>query len=315
MATINIGEIVATTLRNRSGKLADNVLNHNALFARLNKKGNVRPADGGREIVEELEYAENGTAAWYSGYEVLDTTPQEVFDAATFDWKQLSGTVTISGLEEIKNSGKERVINLMKSRIKNLEKTLTNTAATAIYADGTGSSGKELGGLQLLVQDDPTSSTSVGGINQSTYSFWQNQYSAAAATSSGNVLSRMNSMWLSCIRGTDKPDLIPCGSGMYTNFEGALQQYQRFSDAKMAEAGFESIKYKTADVVYDDQCATTRMYFLNTDYLFLRPHSQRQFVPLDERDSINQDAVVIPVVWAGNMTCSNRSLQGIVISS
>jgi hypothetical protein len=67
MATINIGEIVATTLRNRRGKLSDNVLNHNALFSRLNRKGNVSPADGGREIVEELEYAENGTAGWYSG--------------------------------------------------------------------------------------------------------------------------------------------------------------------------------------------------------------------------------------------------------
>lgn len=314
MATINIGEIVTTTLRNRRGMLADNILNHNALFARLNKKGNVNPADGGREIVEELEYAENGTAGWYSGYEVLDTTPQEVFDAATFDWKQLAGTVSISGLEEIKNSGKERIINLLEKRIKNLEKTLMNNAATAVYADGT-TDPKSLGGLQLLIQDDPTSSSSVGGINQSTYSFWQNQYSAAAATSSGNVLSRMNSMWLSTIRGTDKTDFIAADSNFYTYFEGALQQYQRFQDASMAEAGFESLKYKTADVFYDDQCISKRMYFVNTDYIFLRPHSQRQFVPLDDRNSINQDAKVIPVVWAGNMTCSNRSLQGVIIAS
>lgn len=314
MATINIGEIVATTLRNRSGQLKDNVLNHNALFQRLNTKGNVKPVDGGREIVEELEYAENGTAGWYSGYEVLDTTPQEVFDAATFDWKQLAGTVTISGLEQIKNSGKEAIINLLEKRIKNLEKTLMNSAATAVYADGTTDT-KSLGGLQLLVADDPTASATIGGINQSTYSFWRNQYSAAAATSSGNILSRMNSMWLSCIRGTDKPDIIAADSTMYTHYEGALQQFQRFSDAKMAEAGFESLKYKTADVVYDDQCISKHMYFLNTDYLYLRPHTQRQFVPLNDRDSINQDAMVIPVVWAGNMTCSNRSLQGVVIAS
>lgn len=314
MATINIGEIVTTTLRNRSGKLADNILNHNALFARLNSKGNVRPADGGREIVEELEYAENGTSGWYSGYEVLDTTPQEVFDAATYDWKQLAGTVSISGLEEIKNSGKERIISLLEKRIKNLEKTMMNDAATAVYADGTTDT-KSLGGLQLLIQDDPTSSSSVGGINQSTYSFWQNQYSAAAATSSGNILSRMNTMWLSCIRGTDKPDFIAADSVMYTHFEEALQQFQRFQDASMAEAGFESLKYKTADVFYDDQCPAKHMYFVNTDYIYLRPHSQRQFVPLDDRNSINQDAKVIPVVWAGNMTSSNRSLQGVVIAS
>jgi hypothetical protein len=312
MATINIGEIVATTLRNRSGQLADNVLNHNALCARLLRKGNVKPVSGGREIIQELEYAENGTSGWYSGYEVLDISPSEVFDAATFDWKQLAGNVTISGLEEIKNSGKERVINLIASRIKNLEKTLKNDLATALYADGTTNT-KSLGGLSYLVQDDPTSSSTVGGINQNTYSFWRNQYSASAATSSGNIGSRMNTVWLTCIRGTDKPDFIVTDSTEYNFFEASLQQYQRFSDASEAEMGFESLKYKTADVFYDDQCTAKRMYMLNSDYLFLRPHTDRQFVPLMERQSINQDACVTPVVWAGNVTCSNRSLQGVII--
>ena len=312
MATINIGEIVATTLRNRTGELADNVLNHNALCMRLLRKGNVKPVSGGREIVQELEYAENGTSSWYSGYEVLDISPSEVFDAATYDWKQLAGNVTISGLEEIKNSGKERVIALLASRIKNLEKTLKNDLATAVYADGTTDT-KSLGGLQYLIDDDPTSSATVGGIAQQTYSFWQNQYSASAATSAGNIGTRMNALWLTCIRGTDKPDFIVADSTEYNFFEASLQQYQRFSDASEAEKGFEALKYKTADFFYDDQCVSKHLYMVNTDYLFLRPHANRNFVPLEERQSINQDAIVQPVVWAGNMTCSNRSLQGVMI--
>lgn len=312
MATINIGEIVATTLRNRSGKLADNVLNHNALCARLLRKGNVKPVSGGREIVQELEYAENGTAGWYSGYETLDITPQDVFDAATYDWKQLAGNVTISGLEEIKNSGKERVINLLASRIKNLEKTLKNSLATAVYANGTTDT-KSLGGLQLLVQDDPTGSSTVGGINQSTYSFWQNQTSGdATLASAANMQTELNEMYLKCIRGTDKPDFIVSDSVLYNFFEASLQQYQRFSDAGAADMGFESLKYKMADFFYDDQCPASTAYMLNTDYIFLRPHTDRQFTPLVERQSLNQDACVTPVVWAGNMTCSNRSLQGVI---
>ena len=312
MADINIGEIVATTLRNRSGKLADNVLNHNALFARLNKKGMVKTVSGGREIVQELEYAENGTAGWYSGYEILDVTPQEVFDAATFDWKQLAGNVVISGLEEIKNSGKEASINLIASRIKNLEKTLKNKAATAVYADGTTDT-KSLGGLQLLVADDPTASATIGGINQNTYTFWRNQTSGdATLTTYLEIKAEMNALWLSCIRGTDKPDCIVADANLYALYEGGLQDYQRFASADSAGAGFENVRYKTADVFYDDQCPANHMYFLNTDYIYLRPHASRQFVPLDDRNSINQDATVMPVVWAGNMTVSNRSLQGVL---
>jgi len=53
---------------------------------------------------------------------------------------------------------------------------------------------------------------------------------------------------------------------------------------------------------------------LNTDYLFMRPASGREFVPLGEKASVNQDAMVMPMVWAGNMTCSNRSVQGVIVA-
>lgn len=312
-ANSSIGEIVTTTLENYRSTLTDNVLNHNALTQRLLAKGNVKPLDGGRVIYEDLMYAENSTVMWYSGYEQLDTSPQEVLDSASFDWKQMAGVVTVSGLEEMKNSGESAKYNLVRSRIMVLEKSLQNELAQAVYY-GTDSDGKKLEGLALLVADDPTTGT-VGGINRASYSFWQNQYSATAATSSGNILSRMNSMWLSCLRGTDKPDLIVTDADMYTDFLEALQPLQRFTTGDAAKAGFESVKYMTADVVYDDQCTTKRMFFLNTDYIFLRPHSRRNFTALPDRASFNQDAFVMPTVWMGAMTCSNCSLQGVIIKT
>jgi hypothetical protein len=57
----DFSEIVTTTLRNRSGKLADNVTENNALLMRLRKRGKVKTVSGGRTIVQELEYAENAT--------------------------------------------------------------------------------------------------------------------------------------------------------------------------------------------------------------------------------------------------------------
>lgn len=311
--SVNIGELATTTLRNRRGELADNVTNHNALFQRMNDRGKIQTADGGRTIVEELEYGTNANVQWYSGYETLSTDASEVMDAAEFNWKQLAGAVVISGLEgEVQNSGRERVINLLESRIRNLMKSLRNEAATAVYATGTGNGGKEFGGLRYLVADDPTASASIGGIAQNTYTWWRNNTSGDVTLSASTILGEMNDLWLTCVRGTDKPDLIPADSIVYTYYETALQQFQRFASPASAAAGFESLKYKSADVVYDDQCPSSHMYFLNTDYLWLRTHASRQFVALDQRQSTNQDATVIPVVFAGNMTCSNRSLQGVI---
>ena len=55
-------EMVTTTLREHPNSIADNVSDHNALYNRLTKKGRVsKSLDGGYEIVEPLEYAENVT--------------------------------------------------------------------------------------------------------------------------------------------------------------------------------------------------------------------------------------------------------------
>nr|CRH05486.1 Protein of unknown function [Candidatus Magnetococcus massalia] len=162
MSSPNLSDIITSTLQSRSGQLTDNISANNALFNRMKKKGNIKPFSGGRAIIEELEYAENSTYQRYSGYETLNIQPSEVFTAAEFGIKQSAVAVTISGLEELQNSGNEQIIDLLESRIKNAERTLINNIAADMYSDGTADGGKQIGGLQLLVADDPSSGV-VGG--------------------------------------------------------------------------------------------------------------------------------------------------------
>lgn len=61
MAFPNLSEIVTTTLRSRTGMLADNFSRNNALIRRLNTRGRVKTFSGGRTIVQELAYANNQT--------------------------------------------------------------------------------------------------------------------------------------------------------------------------------------------------------------------------------------------------------------
>ena len=321
MASPNLSELITTTLRNRSKALADNITNNNAILARFKQKGRIRIADGGRDIVEPLEYAENGTAMWYSGYEQLNITPSDVISAATYDWKQCAVAVSISGLEQMQNSGKSQLIDLLRARIGNAERTMANTIATGLYADGTGSSSKEIGGLQLLVADSPSTGT-VGGINRANFSFWQNvsfdcSSDGTGAASSTLIQGYMNTVHNRLVRGNDAPDLILADNNYYNFYLGSLQTIQRVTSDTMAKAGFVSLKYMHADVVLDGGvgtlCPDDHMYFLNTNYLHYRPHAQRNMVPLEpERYSTNQDAVVKLIGWMGNMTMSNASLQGVL---
>jgi hypothetical protein len=58
--------------------------------------------------------------------------------------------------------------------------------------------------------------------------------------------------------------------------------------------------------------AASRMYFLNTQYLEMVVHSDANMTVMDEAKPYNQDAVVVPVLWMGNMVVNNRALQGIL---
>lgn len=351
MASPNLSEIVSTTLRNRSGELADNVTRNNALLARLKEKGKVKPFSGGRTIVQEIEYAMNSTYKRYSGYEVLNISPSDVFTAAEYPIRQAAVAVSISGLEELQNSGKEAIIDLLDSRITNAEHTFANGLAYDIYSDGTATN--QINGLQNLVSTAPTSGT-VGGIDRATWTFWRNIAVSANTNASvpvvnaGNIQSLMNRTVLQIVRGKDGPDLIVADTNYYRFFLESLQAIQRVTDEKSAALGFTALKYygsgRAIDVVLDGgfqgfstdpipvtgtgaqttvlggvlggaSTAGNGMYFLNTNYIFYRPHRDRNCVPLNpDRFSVNQDAMVKLIGWAGNLTLSNAFLQAVLVA-
>jgi hypothetical protein len=284
-------------------------------------RGNVKPVSGGRTIVQELEYAENGTFKRYSGYETLDISPSDVFTSAEFNYAQAACAISISGLEQLQNSGKEAVIDLLGSRIKNGERTMMNNIAADCYSDGSADGGKQIGGLQLLIDSTPATGT-VGGINAATWTFWRNIASApSGAPTATTIQGRMNDVALQLVRGTDYADLIIADTTYYGIYLSSLQAIQRITSDQDAGAGFTSLKYfgagNAADVVLDGgvggACPANTMFFINTNYLHFRPHTDRNFSVIgSDRYATNQDAMVKLIGFAGNMTVSNRRLQGVL---
>jgi len=319
-ANSNFDEIITTTLRNRTGKIADNVTNNNALLRTLNEKGNIMLEDGGRTLVEELSFAENSTFKYYSGYETLDVSPSDVLSAAEYDWKQAAVAVTISGLEKRKNMGENQKINLITARVQNAENTMTNNLSTGVFSDGTADGGKEVGGLQLLVADDPTTGI-VGGINRANFSFWENvafdaTTDGGAAATAANIQDYMNEVWIQLVRGSDSPDTIVADNNYFNLFWQSLQAIQRITSPEKGTSGFKSLEYNGpgggAPVMLDQAAPTDHMYFLNTDFFFWKVHQDANFAMLEDVRSINQDAIVKQLIWMGNLTQSNSSLQGVL---
>ena len=320
MASPNLSDITVTTLNNRSSVIADNVTKNNALLSYLSRKGNIKPLDGGEQIYKGFSYQENGNFGFYSGYDLLPVAAQQVISGAVFDWKQAAVSVVISGLEQLKNSGKERIKNLLDERIGVAEDTMMNNLSSSIYSDGTGYGGKEITGLNAAVSATPSTGT-YGGVDRAAWSFWRNQTNTNASYSSTTIYNDFMTLWLKCVRGSDKPDLIVADNNVYSTYVQSLQAQQRFTDPRAAEAGFEAVKFMSADVVFDGGiggfCPANTAFFLNLKYLFWQPHKSRNMVPLspDRRAPVNQDATVAILAFAGNLTSNGAQFQGRFIGS
>ena len=319
MASPNLSEIVTSTLRDRSGELADNVSKGNPLLSQLKANDGWSKAEG-RVITQELEYAE-GRFQWFAGYDQLDASPSDIATAAEFPWAQCAGLVAANGLEiEVQNTGTAQIVDLFAARIKNAQRTMRNQLTFGMYSDGTAFGGKIVGGLQLLVADNPATGT-VGGINRANFPFWRNQFyrsttDGGGAMSATNIQTYMNELYLRCTRGADKTNMIIADRNSYKFYWASLQAIQRITSADTTKqgAGFKSLDYVGVPVYYEDNTGIPdrHMYFLNTDYFKLRYAPKRNFTPLPQERAYNQDAFVQLVLWAGQLVTSNASLQGVL---
>jgi hypothetical protein len=314
-------ELVTTTLRNHPTEVADNVSAHNALYRYLKDKGQIELLDGGYEIVRPLDWASNSTYQRFAGYDTLNVNASNVLTAAKYDWVQAAVHVVASGDELRKNSGKEQLINLMKARVKNAMRTAANNMSIDLFSSGALTN--QLGGLGAIITSDGTGT--VGGINSATYTFWANQFREMTGTntwSKSTIKGDMNAMYLSCVRGNDSPNLIISTNDFYAAYWESLQDLARYNDpgsSSKATAGYTALKYVNADVVFDSNSNFTatgeKMYFLNLDYLTLCVHRQANWSQLDDKIPVNQDAVLIPIIFQGQLTCSNRARQGLLLDA
>jgi len=323
-ANPNYDDVFTTTIESRARVLRDNVTKNIALLMRMNERGNIRPVSGGSKILEEMDFDENSTYKRYSGGEALDTGVSEVLTASEYAWKQIAITIEITGLEgDVQNAGPEAFINLLSGRVTNAERTMRNGIGADLYSDGTADSGKQIDGLQLQVADDPTTGT-VGGIDRATITKWRNYTKtegagggSTPAITTSNIQDLMNEVYLNVSRNTDHPDLIFSDNNLYKTYWSSLQAQQRFTNSRLAERGFENLRFVNADVIFDGglggSCPANHMYFLNTDFLHYRPHRSRNIVPLRDRHIETADVMRRFLVWAGNLTMSNAQLQGVLI--
>lgn len=299
---LSYDQISAITTKKIMPKMVDNIFDSNPLLARARKKF-YEKADGGLSIMQPLNYAQSAAGTWYSGADTLNLTDSDIGTAAEYSWKQIYEPITISRLDELKNSGDSAKLKLVAQKAKVVEKSLEDKLGIGLFSNATDA--KSIIGLRQIVG----TSNTVGGISQTTYTWWAAQLDTTSTTL---TIAGMQSRDQACTIGSDSPSVIVTTRALYNAYYALLQPQQRFTDSESAKGGFSSVMFNGKPVVVDSHCPASHMFFLNEDYLHLYYHPDENFRNEPFQKPINQNVRVSKIFWAGAFGSSNNRMHGLM---
>ena len=296
----NVTSLIATTLSTYGKTLADNIHKAIPLLAWLSIKKRVTE-EGGATIVRSVVYGSNTTAGFYASDDLLDTTIQDNFTAAQYQWRQAAASIVVTGRIELQNSGKAQVIDYAKAQIDNALASVKEVIDQKMFAAT--QVGSNIQPLTSLVDDSGT----IGDINGTTNTWWQST-DTASGSFAARGLSDLRTAWdnVSVRMPAGGPDLILSDQTGYEAYEATLTPTVRYSDVSMGDLGFTNLKYKEAVWTWDPNCNSGYIYLLNSKALELVQHQNRLFTMSEWVKPANQDLKVAQVFWAGELTTNNR---------
>jgi len=295
-------------------EVIDQIFDATPFWFWLKDKGKLKTENGGRYITEPLQYAKNESVSWIGKGGTVSMNDYEFLTTAKYDWKYLVGNLVRFGVDDQQNRGKAQIISLMNAKFENTKNALVDELEGKLFADT--ATGNEIDGLQHLVADTVSDSVEVGGINQSTYTWWRNKTTTMTGLSSATYLvPKMRTMLHDCSNNLamDMPDIIVSGQTPYEYYEDVAFDKYQVQNTRLAEMGFANQVFKGIPMIWSPSCDNGRMYFLNTRFLSFTYDPMMNFEMTEWKpipDQVNDRAAQI--ITAGTFMTSRRRCHGVL---
>lgn len=348
--TINYDALLSTTLANYRNTMVDNIFKDSCYLAYLREYNGIEKQNGGERIAQPLMYGTNSTIKSYQGEETLDTTLQDGMSTAFFEWKEIAGTIGITRKEERQNSGEGQIMNLLKKKVVQAEMGIReelNRQLVAGSVSGTtfvpGNAGKDLYPLGYFLRKANATNPAVGGNvgNISAAETWWRHQTAvldSGTKDTGNAFAlnittyaglkaALYRMYMTCSKGSGgSPDLVLMNQVTFETYNNALDQSVRYTNTKMADMGFDTVKLRGATCIWDEvvpsidtgdltdsaSTYTGTAFYLNTKFYRLVIDSETDIITTPFVEPENQTVKTAKILFMGNTTVSNLRKHGVV---
>lgn len=312
-----IGTNVVTAIARRfiMSEVVDNIYNGNPVFFRLNA-ANKRIVQGGTHIEVPLMYQRFSNGGPYSGFAVLDVSPNDTVKNGAWAWKQYYVPVSVDGLTLIKTDSPQAIANFIQLYFAQAEMEMAENLATGLWSNGVTNT-DHIDGFEGAVDDGGVLAT-YAGITRATNTWWN---SDDDSTTSTLTLNALQTAFMDVSRGGRHPTLIVSRVEQYNRFIALEDDKQRYNvavaghDEQLLSAGFTNVLFNNVPWVVDPHvfngpnASNSAIVMLNEDFIHLAVSPRADFYLQDFQESQTQDAMVSKLFWAGNLVVTNCRVQ------
>jgi len=330
--TVTYDSLLSATLNNVRPAIYDNISRDNVVWAWFHMNGRKTMENGGARIQRTVTRSLNDTVKSYSGYEVISIVPQDTETAALYDWKQIVGNVTISRIEERKNSGASQIFNLLRSKVENLQAAFADEMNRQFLGAFTArNGGKDIHSIPQIIP--VATGSTLGGIDASAETYWEPQSTASSATTFAGLKKELRTMYNDCSKGPGGgPDLVIADQTTYETYEAAFDSLVRVQvgDQRLIDLGFDTVRVSGANMVWDERvpdAANSELstvdggsptegtaYFINSRFMEFVVDSQTDMINRPFMTAQDQDAKSALVMLYAQLITTNRRKQGVLNS-
>ena len=281
--TSQYNELTYVTRRAFIPKLVVQIYNSTPLMAAL--IANSQSATGGvSQVTVPVQGSQFVNAQWsdYSGSFAQPAVQQGAYNAE-FNLKLMICPVPFLGMEGAVQQD-YAVIPLIEARMNDATNVMMDAMAYSLYNNT--SNNQQFIGLPAAVSSSNPSAGNYGGIDRSTYSWWQSkQYAAGSVNPTRqNVLQYISG---TVKYGAEVPSFGVCGFGTWTLLAQDYVGQEQYvitpghgfdGDANGPQAAFRALMVAGVPIYPDPYCPEGTLYLLNSNYMSLYIHEQGSFV-------------------------------------
>jgi len=192
----------------------------------------------------------------------VNINPVDGDTAAYWPWVQTAAPITFSDMEEFQTGGTESIETIVEAKRRQAEASLIDIFNQSLLRGQGTVDGISLESpltssvdgsvfinpLPLIIKKDPTTSTTVGGIDQAANPWWRNQIQDCSAATLNGFLNELRFLHIKCQRGGggtgSAPDFHVCDERTFAIYEKALAMGHRNPDYGKGDIPFDTVNFK-----------------------------------------------------------------------